>query len=320
MRLRVLGFVMCATLVAMAVFSGPSDAKEQEKNVIATAIQGGADLQHKPQLAPQSNVVSSLEIERVKKEEALASELKTLKEKNLLVAEFQGTLISIVIWSLGVAVSIVLVLVTASFFTSFKVHERDIQRIQDDYAAKLAVLNSDIDSKFSKVSSEIEARHEARSQQDLDRMLSQATEIRSQFEQFRVSLEEKLAEGVKSAARAEAKADKLQEDQLGFASDVSRLEIRVWELKKVPGNVLIASVEGLNAALKKGDKWSVDNFIKIIKEVMEEHYVTTRLPLSAFVVEFLSNAMTKLSKSRPEQAEEILSMLKVCVHEKKDVG
>jgi hypothetical protein len=213
-----------------------------------------------------------------------------------------------------------LVLVTASFFTNFKVHERDIQRIQDDYAAKLAVLNSDIDSKFSKVSSEIEVRHEARSQQDLDRMLSQATEIRSQFEQFRVSLEEKLAEGVKSAARAEVKADKLQEDQLGFVSEVSRLEIKIWELKKVPGNVLIASVEGLNAALKKGDRWSVDSFIKVIKEVMAEHYVTTRLPLSAFVVEFLSNAMTNLSQSRPEQAEEILSMLKVCVHEKKDVS
>jgi hypothetical protein len=302
----------------MAVFAGPSEAKEQEKNVITTAIQGEGDPLHKPQLVSQPNIVSSLEIERIKREEALASELKILKEKNLLVAEFQNTLISTVIWALGVAVSIVLVLVTASFFTSFKVHERDIQRIQDDYAAKLAVLNSDIDSKFSKVSSEIEARHEARSQQDLDRMLSQATEIRSQFEQFRVSLEEKLAEAVKSAARAEAKSDKLQEDQLGVASEISRLEIRVWELKKVPGNVLIASVEGLNAALRKGDKWSIDNFIKIIKEVMEEHYVTTRQPLSAFVVEFLSNAMTNLSKVRPEQAAEVLSMLAVCVHEKKD--
>jgi hypothetical protein len=306
-------------LVAMAVFPATSGAKEQETHVVATVIQG-ADPQHKPQLVSQPDNVSGLEIERIKREAALASELNILKEKNLLIAEFQSTLISTVIWSLGVAFSIVLVLVTASFFTNFKVHERDIQRIQDDYAAKLAVLNSDIDSKFSKVSSEIEVRHEARSQQDLDRMLSQATEIRSQFEQFRVSLEEKLAEGLKSAARAEVKADKLQEDQLGFVSEVSRLEIKIWELKKVPGNVLIASVQGLNAALKKGDKWSVDSFIKVIKEVMAEHYVTTRLPLGAFVVEFLSNAMTNLSQSRPEQAEEILSMLKVCVHEKKDVS
>lgn len=318
MRARVLGAVMCATLFAIAVFPATAGAKQQEEHVVASPIHVNVDPQRESHSTSQSNALSSPEVERIKKEAALAAELNLIKDRNLITAEFQSTFITIVMWSLGVAVSIVLVLVTASFFTSFKVHERDIKRIQDDYAAELKILNSDVDSKLAKVGREIDARNEARSQQDLDRMLSQATEIRFQFDQLRGSLEEKLAEAVKSAARAEVKSDKLLEDQLGFTTELSRLEINVWELKKVPGNVLIASAEGLNAALKRNDQWSIDNFAKTIKEVLQENYVITQKALSAFVVDYLSKSMTQLNKIRPEQAAEISSMLAACVHEKQD--
>ena len=317
MKSRMLGFVMCASLVAVTVFSVTSAAKDQENHARTTEIHGGVEYQQKPQPASQADVVSILDIERVKKEAALSNELNILKEKNLLMGEFQSTLLSTVIWSLGVAVSIVLVLVTASFFTNFKVHERDIQRIQDDYAAKLEVLNSDVNSKLAKVSKEIDIRHEARSQQDLDRMLSQATELRSQFEKVRVLLEEKLTEATRSAVRAEVQADKLKEDHLGIVSDISRLEINVWELKKIPGNVLIASIEGLNAAMKNSDEWSIDDFTAKIRQVIEEHFVTTQRPLSEFHVDFLTKSKTDLSKSRPEHAAEISAMLATCKHEEK---
>lgn len=318
MSSKILGVVMCAMLFAVAAFATSSIAKEQERKVIAASVHGGVETKQNPKFDYQSDSNSESGIERVKREAALASELAILKEKNLITAEFQSTFITVVIWALGVAVSIVLILVTASFFTSFKVHERDIKRIQEDYAAKLEVFNSEVDSKLERVSREIDTKHEARSQQDLDRMLAQATEIRFQFDQFRTALEEKVSEMLKSAARAEVNFDKIQEHQLRTATEISRLEINIWELKKVPGNVLIASVEGLNSAIKRNDEWSIDNFVKNIKKVLAEDFVATQRQVSAFSVDFLSKCLEELRKSRPEEAAEISSMLASCVQEKKE--
>lgn len=258
--------------------------------------------------SPSLNRLEILESQRA----AAENELKILKEKNILVSEFQGTLISVVFWSLGVVVSVVLLLVGASFITNFKMHEKDLQRVRDDYESKIKVFGSEIDANFSRVSREILEAQDARSQQDLNRVLDQTNQIRAQFEVFRLALEAKVAETSKSAGRAEAIADIVNEKQHSLALEMRRVEAMVWNIRKIPTNVLITYLQALDSALITRNDWDIDDTVKRIIEVLEE-FAVEQTPVTKKIEGYIQRRMEKLKAIRPDKVDEIMKTLSSCV-------
>ena len=260
-------------------------------------------------------------LEAINNKSSIETELKILKEKNTLIADFQSSLISIVTWSLTAVVSIVILLLGASLFTNFKLHEKDIQRIQLDYEAKIRVFRSEIESNLAKTGQEIATTQEARSQQDLDRMLDQASQVRSQFETVRLSLEERFDNLLSGTAKFEAKIGSLETAQIALRSELRKAETRIWEIKKIPENVLISALRGLDDSLESGQKWRVQDFIKQLKHILEADFMK---PGGAILDEelqnFIEKRLIKLESEYPEDVIEVRRLSTECMRSNPDVS
>jgi hypothetical protein len=242
-------------------------------------------------------------------ESAVETELKILKEKNLLIADFQNSLISIVIWSLSAVVSVVILLVGASLFTNFKLHEKDVQRIQADYDAKIKIFRSEMDTSLTKAGQEMANVQEARSQQDLNRMLNQAAEVRSQFETVRLSLEGKFDQLLSGTTKLETKVDNLEKIQSGLKAELRKAETLIWDIRKVPANVLISALQGLDAALLSGVEWHIEDFIMELKRVIKTDFIELKNSLDEELQGFIEKRLVKLEIDYPEDAKEIRQLI-----------
>jgi len=226
-----------------------------------------------------------------------------------MLSEFQNTLISTVLWCLGITVSVVLLLVGASFFTNFKVHERDIQRISNDYDSKMKVFRSDLDADFAKVGRDFAAIHESRSQQDLDRQLDQLNGIRLEFAAVRSHFDQKQEESRSQIASLENLAHGLHIKHTALLADFRRAETKIWELKKIPANEYLAALQGLETALEAESDWEIEDFARRVKQTLENYFVTGEHQLTEFCKEFGAKQINALSLRKPEIGGEILKML-----------
>lgn len=240
------------------------------------------------------------------------SELKILKEKNLLISEFQNSMLSIIIWSLSAIVSTVLLLVGASLFTNFKLHDKDLQRVKDDYDAKIKIFQSEIETSLAVASRDVAAAQEVRSQQDLDRMLDQALQVRSHFETVRVSLESKFDDVLKSTTSSDAAVKELNENVAIITTELRRAESLIWEVKKIPSNFLISCLQGLDAALLSESDYDIDDFVDQIKESLQTNFIDTELIVDEQLLGFFERRLAKLAAVRPDDEKTIRILLAQC--------
>ena len=264
-----------------------------------------------------SKDISSIPTEDLKPsktELSIETELKILKVKNTLIADFQSSLISIVIWSLSAVVSVVILLVGASLFTNFKMHEKDVQRIQIDYDAKIKIFRSEIEASLAKAGQEIASAQEARSQQDLDRLLDQTAQVRSQFETFRLSLEGKLEQALSITKICEDKLDKLEKAQAILKTELLEAEVRIWELKEIPGNILISSLQGIDAALETGQERQIKAFIEKVKKVIISGFIKTGADLDEELQQIIERRLGKLEIKYPEDTNDIRQLVAECIY------
>lgn len=257
--------------------------------------------------------ISLSDFEAGKSRLAVETELKILKEKNALIADFQSSLISIVIWSLSAVVSVVILLVGASLFTNFKLHEKDVQRIKIDYDAKIKIFRSEMEASLARAGQEMASAQEARSQQDLNRMLDQAAQVRSQFESVRLSLEGKFDQLLSDTLKIEAKINSVEKAQIALRAELRKAETRIWEIKKIPENVLISSLQGLDAALVSKEEWRIEDFFKQIKNVIKSDFIELGANLDEELQKFVENRLANLESEYPEHVSEIRQLIVECV-------
>lgn len=280
--------------------SAPPLAKEHQRITLST----GEDI----------SPILPKDLKQSKTELSIETELQILKEKNTLIADFQSSLISIVIWSLSAVVSVVILLVGASLFTNFKMHEKDVQRIQIDYDAKIKIFRSEIDSSLAKAGQEIASAQEARSQQDLDRLLDQTAQVRSQFETFRLLLEGKLEQALSKTQICEDKLDNLEKSQVDLKTEIREAAVRIWELKEIPENILISSLQGIDAALETGEKRRIKAFIEKVKKVIVSGFIEKGVNLDEGLIQIIERRLVKLGVKYPEDTNDIRQLVAKCIY------
>ena len=171
-----------------------------------------------------------------------------------------------------------------------------------------------MEASLAKAGQEMANAQEARSQQDLNRMLDQAAQVRSQFEAVRLSLEEKFDQLLSGTMKFEAKVDSVEKTVIALRAELRKAETRIWEIKKIPGNVLISSLQGLDAALVSGEKWRIEDFVKQIKRVIKSDFIGLRASLDEELQEFIEKRLTKLESEYPEHVSEIRQLIVECAY------
>ncbi|MFJ2447288.1 hypothetical protein [Pseudomonas sp. NPDC087626] len=305
---RLTKLILSLTLMIFLCFGGVSAANQTSPVQPSTHQLPAKAFEANTTISPDSSndVVNSESLS------AVGTELKILKEKNVLIADFQSSLISIVIWSLSAVVSVVILLVGASLFTNFKMHEKDIQRIQQDYDAKIKIFRSDFDAILAKANQEMASAQETRSQQDLNRMLDQASQVRSLFETVRASLEERLDQLQTEKTNLETKFNSLDRNQATLRTDLFKNETHIWKIKKIPSNILLTAMQGIEAALACKDNWRTEDFISQAKDVITSAFIEPKITLDAKILELIEPKLVTLENARPKDAQEIRDLIAKC--------
>lgn len=252
--------------------------------------------------------------------ETTETELRILKEKNTLISEFQSSMLSIITWALGAVISTVILLVGASLFTNFKMYDKDLQRIKDDYEAKIKIFGSEIEANLAVLKRDTAAAQEVRSQQDLDRMLDQTSQVRSHFETVRASIENKLEGLIKTAASHDAIIDKMNRNTAGLTTELRRAESLIWEIKKIPSNFLLSCLQGLDAALLSDNNWDIEDFIEKIKNSLQTNFIDSNRTLDEEMLGFFEMRLVKLATVRPDDEHAIRTLLAQCQDKKSEIA
>ncbi|CRM76756.1 hypothetical protein [Pseudomonas sp. 8 R 14] len=297
--------ILFAIALPVFILCGSSTAAAQTTTAGGIAPEASA----RPPLIPQT-LTSAGTTQNITKQDDV--ELKILKEKNLLTSEFQSSMISIIIWSLSAIVSTVLLLVGASLFTNFKLHDKDLQRVKEDYDAKIKIFQAEIEAQLAVSSRDVAAAQEVRSQQDLDRMLDQTSQVRSHFETVRASLEGKYDEVLKATNKSEIAVKRLDENLINITTELRRAESLIWEVKKVPTNFLISCLQGLDVALLAKNEYDIGDFIGEIKKSLQENFIDAQRTIDEQILEFFERRLKKLAAVRPDDEKAIRDLLDQC--------
>ena len=295
------------TLVTIPVFAVQQNSSPKVDNPVIQPSPIGSN--HEVADAGANNLQIAQTAEKLI---ATREDLRLQKEKNSLIADFQGTLVSIVLWSLGIVASMVLLLVGTSLFTNLKMHEKDIKRLQLDYESKLKELGADIQTKLAKVILDLNDSQDFKGQQNLDRVLDVSAQIREIFESSRTAIEAKIDTVSEKVSQQRVEFSKLQQEHQAMLAEMRRVETVIWELKDVPVNVLITALQGVEAAVEAGQFWLVDNFVKQITEVLKKEYIDGENELDSDMLDFFAGAFEAISDKRPKVVEKLKLLLKEC--------
>lgn len=87
------------------------------------------------------------------------------------------------------------------------------------------------------------------------------------------------------------------------------VEALVWELRKVPGNMLITHSQGLNAAVASGRASRVQGVLSQIEKTLENQYSKTGHPIPYTPYEFLDRSLVAAIDLDPVGVSKVRGML-----------
>jgi len=230
---------------------------------------------------------------------APAQEVIALKSQIDIMREYDQKLLTTVYWSLTTVAGLALVLVGFSWFTNWRVYERDKVALQEDMEAKLII-------RFSALKTEFEGAHATMLKELISRLdgkISSSTKVvEGKFETMASSLKQ-----IETAMEANFKQvnNANTELHLQMQYDVLQAEARYWELKEVPGNELNYYREMLGIALKLGSEIKISTSLARQITLMK----SGTLPFWGYVPDII-DALNKLPAKYASQRDAIVELLK----------
>lgn len=292
---------MRLSLVALLLLTAACIQVEAKETASPAAVRPVVQAQSvaKPELAVQT---MPSEVPWKERPETIA-----LEAQNKTIKEYHSSLLDTVYWALAVMAGIVALLVGANWLVNFKLNEQDKERLRRDFENRISALQTSWDGRLASFGAE---------QQNAVRLQLEATIVRFESEINTLREEIKNAEATSTAHLAQL-GEVQKEAGLSLSilrksiSDVEattrRVEEHVWEIKKIPNNVLMTQAQGLDAAMDAENKWMVESTLQRMKLTLKR--MDKNHPLSAGTRDDILGTVNASSKFSPVLADEVATLL-----------
>lgn len=240
-------------------------------------------------------------------------ELLLIKEQNRLIKEFQSSQQATVYWALGGILSFVVILTGLSILTNFKLYDQDKERLRFEFEGKIATYRAELNLQIEEYKRESDKSSEQKNQTLQDRFLTQLAETRKLVEDARSELISNQKTTDKNITDLEKKFLETKSDLSASESMLREVEVLVWELRKVPGNMLITHSQGLNAAIASGRIARVQSVLSQIVTTLDNKYVKTGDPVDYKPYEFLDKSLIAAKALDPAGVSKVRDILSTLV-------
>lgn len=237
------------------------------------------------------------------------TEILLLREQNKLLKDYQSSQQATVYWALGGILSFVVVLTGLSLFTNFKFYEQDKDRLRREFEDKVVAYRSEFSLQIESHKGEILQVLDQKNQLMQDRVFTQLSEVRSLIEGVRAEV---LADVKKNASDVQVSMSDISSLKKGL--EAAEMELRdvesvVWDIREIPGNILITRAQGVRAAVKAGSVHDVKRLISSIEEILINKYKKTGVKIDPFVAERLSYSFGVCESFCPEGVAKVRDIL-----------
>lgn len=241
--------------------------------------------------------------------EKLKVEVLQLSEQNKLLREHQGAMLSTVYWSLGVVVSIVILLMGYSIFMNLRFYEQDklglkseIQSVIDKYQADVLLL-------VKQERLESERVIEVKNQNALNTILGQNTELQNRLDAVREDLNSEMKIISIEVVKVPAELDAIKKSILKAEVEIRAVEAMVWEARGVHSNSLLAQIEGVRAAAEAGSEVKLKYALDRMSNTLDRYFIEAGVRPSDKVLQWGDEALVLSAVLCPEQSALIVSKI-----------
>jgi len=243
------------------------------------------------------------------------SELLLIKEQNRLIKEFQSSQQATVYWALGGILSFVVILTGLSILTNFKLYDQDKERLRFEFEGKISTYRAELNLQIEEYKRESDKSAEQKNQTLQDRFLTQLAESRKLIEDVRAELISNQKSTDRNTTELERKLLDTKNDLSAHESILREVEALVWDLRKVPSNMLITHSQGLDAAVASGRIARVQSVLTQIERTLDIQYCKTGKPIHHKPYEYLDKSLIAaidldpvgVSKVRDKLSELVIS-------------
>jgi len=223
-------------------------------------------------------------------------EVISIQAQNKIIKEYHSSLLDTVYWALAGVATMALLLAGFGWFTNFKFYEADKQRLKEEFLSRNnefeAKLMGHVTTAQSATLREIELKLEA----FMDRLGTNSVELRAEIAKITSTIEARITELDKSQKRHEEDNLEIVKNIASCEADLREVEENIWDIKKVPSNILITQSQGLRAAVKADNRFQVKNILNRMTETIETAFLSKNTPISPDAL----NIVTKTLNERME--------------------
>ncbi|TDQ82016.1 hypothetical protein A8950_1836 [Dongia mobilis] len=210
----------------------------------------------KAQVADESNMSSTEGLSVDKQNTSSIENDALIQQWFAILGQSNDRMIATVYWALGVVAGTMVALVGYSWFTNYRVYERDKQALS-------SVLLAEVQSKAAEIRGDLQKLHEIH-------MAAIDSAITNSVEGKIASVSKELQEIQKRVASLRDRNSKLEKEML---LKITEFEVFLWEQRDVPANVLTTSMEVVSHALEIGYIWNAERALKKIEELQTKNQI-----------------------------------------------
>ncbi len=262
----------------------PSDVSEKDKKVIDSVA---------------GKNISQLELE-----------LELLQNQNELIKEYQSSLLSTVYWSLSALMTITVLLIGFGWWSNSRMHEKDKERLKDEVKILINEMESKVDIGLANNRTEylmlLDSRLDSLAERFSNENSTIKTDVSEKFAEFK-KVSKKLDSFISSTGKTLMQYSK----NLSISeADLRLVEETVWEIRKVPRNVIITQVQGINAAVMADNSGRVSIVLNRMKETLEKLVLEQKYTINEFIETSIKRALTKANIYHPIDTAKVYEILK----------
>jgi len=196
--------------------------------------------------------------------------LAILRNQNEIIKEYHSSLLSTVYWSASALITVAVLLVGFGWWSNFRMHEKDRERLKQEILATVVELESKVDVKLSESRTDYLKSLDSRFESFWERISESQSSLKSDILENSNSIKEtksslsdfviKMDDAFKNSAK-----------NLSFSeSNLRMVEERVWEMRGIPENVIITQIQGIEAAIEAENFDRVGMILNRLKKTLKK--------------------------------------------------
>jgi hypothetical protein len=290
------GLLLALIITTQALAAEKPSTTESIKEHETTIQKNLQNLEHKDQLTTI-------------KKESENIEITVLKTQNEMIRENQDRVLSTVYLAISGVFTLAAVLAGFGWWTNFKIYENDKKRLSEDLKNDISEIDSKVTLDLVRAKSEIERDMSTKLASQLDRISQETNELKIELINSKNKAEKIDSQISSNTEQQKVEVEELKAEVLKLRVECFSLERYIWEIKDIPGNLLMTLMQGLSAAYIAKREWEIGNFPKKIEDVVDSKYIKQNRKIHRSTLQILTREIDEISKYSEEVGIQITELL-----------